>query len=80
MKCIAIDDEPVALSIIRQFCQRSGDRMYCTIPLALLGIMRYLQIILVEKRNSNPTGLFLHDRFLQLTLACWLLAFTLILY
>lgn len=25
MKCIAIDDEPVALSIIRQFCQRSGD-------------------------------------------------------
>ena len=25
MKCIAIDDEPVALGIIRQFCQRSGD-------------------------------------------------------
>lgn len=25
MKCIAIDDELVALGIIRQFCQRSGD-------------------------------------------------------
>ena len=25
MKCIAIDDEPIALSILRQYCQRSGD-------------------------------------------------------
>ena len=25
MKCIAIDDEPVALSIIEQFCKRCGD-------------------------------------------------------
>ena len=70
----------ILYTLAPEVCQRSGDRMYCTIPIALLGIMRYLQIILVEKRNSNPTGLFLHDRFLQLTLACWLLAFTLILY
>ena len=25
MKCIAIDDEPVALSIIEQLCKRCGD-------------------------------------------------------
>ena len=25
MKCVAIDDEPVALSIIEQFCQRMGN-------------------------------------------------------
>ena len=25
MKCIAIDDEPIALSILRQYCQRNGD-------------------------------------------------------
>lgn len=25
MKCIAIDDEPIALRIISEYCQRHGD-------------------------------------------------------
>lgn len=60
--------------------QRSDHRMYYTIPFVLLGILRYLQIILVEKQNCNPTDILLHDRFLQTTIAGWFLTFALILY
>lgn len=40
MKCIAIDDEPVALSIIRQFCQRSGDIELTTYTDPVEGLQR----------------------------------------
>ena len=59
---------------------RSNQQMYYTIPFVLLGILRYLQIILVEKQNCNPTDILLRDRFLQITVAGWLLTFALILY
>lgn len=40
MKCIAIDDEPIALSIIRQFCQRSGDIELTTYTDPVEGLQR----------------------------------------
>ncbi len=59
---------------------RTNDQLFLTIPFVLMGIMRYLQIILVEKSNCNPTDILLHDRFLQLTILGWLVTFTLLIY
>ncbi|MFQ9020254.1 MAG: hypothetical protein ACLR6J_00095 [Parabacteroides merdae] len=41
---------------------------------------RYLQIILVEKSNCNPTDILLQDRTLQLTVAGWFIVFALLIY
>lgn len=59
---------------------RTSPQLYLTIPFVLAGIMRYLQIILVEKSTCNPTDILLRDRTLQVTIACWLLVFALLIY
>ena len=59
---------------------RSSEYLYVTVPFVLAGIMRYLQIILVEKSNCNPTDILLQDRTLQLTVAGWFIVFALLIY
>lgn len=59
---------------------RTSPYLYITIPFVLAGIMRYLQILLVEKSSCNPTDILLHDRTLQLTIAGWLTVFALLIY
>lgn len=59
---------------------RSSEHLYVTVPFVLAGIMRYLQIILVEKSNCNPTDILLQDRTLQLTVAGWFIVFALLIY
>lgn len=44
MKCIAIDDEPVALGIIRQFCQRNGDMEISTFTDPIEGLKRVKEL------------------------------------
>ena len=59
---------------------RSSEYLYATVPFVLAGIMRYLQIILVEKSNCNPTDILLQDRTLQLTVAGWFIVFALLIW
>lgn len=59
---------------------RSSEYLYTTIPFVLAGIMRYLQIILVEKSNCNPTDILLQDRTLQFTITGWFVIFALLIY
>lgn len=54
--------------------------VYITSIFVLAGIIRYLQITIVETRSGSPTKVLLHDRFIHGCILCWLLAFTLILY
>jgi len=44
------------------------------------GLMRFLQIAMVEKASGSPTKIFLTDRFIQLTIAAWGLCFFVIIY
>ena len=60
--------------------ERSSEYLYTTIPFVLAGIMRYLQIILVEKSNCNPTDILLQDRTLQFTITGWFIIFALLIY
>ncbi len=46
----------------------------------LAGILRYLQVTIVEGRSGSPTEFLMKDRFIQVTILCWLITFFLIIY
>jgi len=54
--------------------------LYFTIAFVLAGVLRYLQITLVEQNSGSPTGLLYKDRFLQITIMLWLASLFYIIY
>lgn len=61
--------------------QRIGTRyLYLTTVFVLLGILRYLQLTMVDNKSGDPTKAMLRDRMLQTVVALWLLSFLLIIY
>ena len=61
--------------------QRLGTtHVYYTAPWVVAGILRYLQIAMVEERSGSPTDVVLTDRFLILTILGWIATFTALLY
>lgn len=61
--------------------QRIGTRyLYLTTVFVIIGILRYLQLTLVDNKSGDPTKAMLHDRVLQAVVLLWFLAFLLIIY
>jgi decaprenyl-phosphate phosphoribosyltransferase len=61
--------------------QRHGtDQLYFTAFWVVVGLLRYLQLALVENHTASPTQILLQDRFLQAVLALWILSFFFLLY
>lgn len=58
----------------------SNSNVYLTAVFVVLGILRYMQIALVEQKGGNPTRVLLKDTFLQFVLAGWTGIFIWILY
>ncbi len=56
------------------------ERLYYTVPFVIAGILRYLQITLVEKRSGSPTAIVLSDRFLIVTILLWAAAFAVLIH
>lgn len=54
--------------------------VYGTAIFVLAGLMRYLQLAIVQKKSDSPTGTLLHDTFTQLCVALWVLSFVIIIY
>ena len=54
--------------------------LYMTSFFVILGLLRYVQLTVVDSRSGDPTRLVLSDRFLQLVVAGWLLSFATIIY
>jgi hypothetical protein len=54
--------------------------VYATSIFVLAGILRYLQITLVDEKSWSPTKIIMRDRFLQLCVVGWLLLFAYIIY
>lgn len=67
----------VSPEVMAQF---HSDYLYLTSIFVLLGLLRYIQIAVVDKRSGNPTKVILHDRFIQLDLMAWLATFILLIY
>ncbi len=57
-----------------------SERLYLTIPFVLAGILRYLQITLVEERSGSPTNILLSDRFTALVVLGWLASLALLVH
>ncbi len=56
------------------------DYLYLTSVFVLLGLLRYIQISVVDKKSGDPTKVMIHDRFMQLTVLAFGLTFLFIIY
>lgn len=56
------------------------DYLYLTCVFVLVGLLRYIQLAVVDKKSGDPTKVILRDRFIQLIVLAWGLAFLVIIY
>lgn len=56
------------------------DRLYMTAPFVVAGVLRYLQIALVEKGSGSPTDVALSDRFILVCVLGWIAVFGYLIY
>ncbi|ELR73343.1 hypothetical protein C900_04195 [Fulvivirga imtechensis AK7] len=63
--------------IQRQF---DTEHLYLTSIFVVAGVMRYIQITIVENNSGYPTKILYSDRFIHFTLIGWALSFFLIIY
>lgn len=56
------------------------DKLYFTTLFVILGIMRYMQITLVENKSGDPSEVLIKDRFLQYSILCWIISFGILIY
>ena len=63
--------------VIERFHSR---HIYITAIFVLMGIIRYLQVTIVDLQSGSPTNILLKDRFIQLCIAGWIVSFLIIIY
>lgn len=56
------------------------DQLYLTSVFVLLGLLRYIQLTVVDEQSGDPTKLLLRDRMMQAIVVFWLAAFIVIIY
>lgn len=54
--------------------------VYVTSVFVLAGILRYLQLALVDENSGSPTEVLYKDRFVQMCLLLWVCSFIIIIY
>lgn len=67
----------VSPEIIARF---GTDQLYLTSVFVLLGLLRYIQLTVVDEQSGDPTKLLLRDRMMQAIVVFWLAAFIVIIY
>lgn len=54
--------------------------LFATTIFVIAGIMRYLQIVFVEKDSGSPTSVLYRDKFILITILGWIISFYIIIY
>jgi decaprenyl-phosphate phosphoribosyltransferase len=54
--------------------------LYVTSLFVFAGLIRFLQITMVENQSGSPMRIFLTDTFIQVTIALWILCFFILIY
>lgn len=67
----------VSLEVVNRF---HSDLLYLTSVFVLLGLLRYIQITVVDKKSGDPTKMMLRDRFTQCVVLVWALTFLVLIY
>lgn len=57
-----------------------SELLYLTTVYVLLGLLRYIQLTVVDKKSGDPTKTLLHDRLTQAIVALWALTFLVLIY
>jgi decaprenyl-phosphate phosphoribosyltransferase len=57
-----------------------GKPLYVSVVFVIAGLMRYLQLTLVDKKSGSPTKVLLRDIFLQIVMFIWVAFFAVIIY
>ena len=64
-----------------EVCARMNTHyLYLTSIFVLAGIIRYLQLTLVDDKSGSPTKILMKDRFIQLCILAWIISFIIIIY
>ena len=67
-------------TISDEVVNRLGNHLYFTSIFVIAGMMRYLQIALVENNSGSPTQLLYSDLFIKFTLLAWITSFFVLIY
>ena len=67
-----VDPEVIARMVSRY--------VYLTLVFVLAGIIRYLQLTIVDVKSGSPTKVLMKDRFVQCSIIGWIITFVLIIY
>lgn len=71
----------IIYSVSEDAIQRIGsDKLYITSLFVFMGILRYLQISIVEESSGSPTKVLRKDMFLQIVILLWIVTFAAIIY
>lgn len=57
-----------------------SDYLYLTSVFVLVGLLRYIQIAVVDQKSGDPTKVILRDHFTQLIVVAWMLTFLFFIY
>ena len=58
----------------------NNEYLYLTSIFVLLGMLRYMQLTIVDIKSGSPTKVLLHDHFIQVCIIAWCFLFISILY
>lgn len=71
----------IMYTVSPEVCQRfHTENLYLTTVFVLVGLLRYIQIAVVDQKSGDPTKIILRDRITQFIVLAWLLAFLIIIY
>lgn len=71
----------VMYTVSDEVMERFGSHyVYLTTVFVLAGILRYMQITIVDVKSGSPTKVLMKDRFIQLCILGWILAFLILIY
>ena len=71
----------ILYTVSPEVMERMGSHyVYLTSVFVLAGIIRYLQLTIVDVKSGSPTKVLMRDRFVQYCIAGWILSFILIIY
>lgn len=71
----------IMYTVSEDVCLRFGTSyLYITSIFVLAGIIRYLQLTIVDIKSGSPTKVLVKDRFIQICLLCWIVVFLFIIY
>ena len=57
-----------------------SQHLFLTVPFVIMGVLRYLQLTLVEERSGDPSKIVVRDPFILLTVLGWVITFICLMY